>query len=127
MNNIFVGNLSLDASEQDIRCIFEKHGTVERFRIMTDRQTGKPRGFAFVEMTDDSDAEKAIVAVNGIELNGRAMNVSAARPQLYRSSGNAASRSQKDFTAAIPVETHQRETQQSKDNDDQNGSLPIQS
>ncbi len=127
MNNIFVGNLSLEASEQDIRCIFEKHGTVERFRIMIDRQTGKPRGFAFVEMTDDGDAEKAIVAVNGIELNGRAMNVSAARPQLYRSAANAASRPQNDFTAAIPAETHQRETRQSKDNDDQNGSLPIQS
>ena len=112
MNNIFVGNLSLDASEQDIRCIFEKHGTVERFRIMTDRQTGKPRGFAFVEMTDDGDAEKAIVAVNGIELNGRAMNVSAARPQLYRSSASEGSRSKKEFKAAAPPETHERETGQ---------------
>ena len=55
MNNIFVGNLGLDATEQDIRCVFEKYGTVERFRIMTDRQTGQPRGFAFVEMADDAD------------------------------------------------------------------------
>jgi cold-inducible RNA-binding protein len=88
MNNIFVGNLSLQATEQDIRCVFEKYGTVDRFRIMTDRQTGKPRGFAFLEMTNDADAEKAIGALNGIELNGRAINVSAARPQLYRNAGS---------------------------------------
>lgn len=84
MNNIFVGNLSLEATEQDLRSIFEKHGTIERSRIMTDRQTGEPRGFAFVEMTNDVDAEKAIVALNGTELNGRAINVNAARPQLHR-------------------------------------------
>ena len=91
MNNIFVGNLSFDATEHDIRCIFEKYGTVERFRIMMDRQTGQPRGFAFVEMTKDADAEKAITALNGTELNGRAINVNAARPQLYRNSGSAGS------------------------------------
>jgi RNA recognition motif-containing protein len=71
MNNIFVGNLSPEATEQDVRTVFEKHGTVERFRIMTDRETGRPRGFAFVEMADDSDAEKAITALHGTELNGR--------------------------------------------------------
>ena len=96
MNNIFVGNLSPDATEQDIRAGFERHGTVERFRIMTDRETGQPRGFAFVEMTDDAAAEKAIAALNGTELNGRAINVNAARPQLYRHSGNGGSRSKKD-------------------------------
>jgi RNA recognition motif-containing protein len=96
MNNIFIGNLGLDATEQDIRCVFEKYGTVERFRIMTDRQTGQPRGFAFVEMADDADAEKAIVALNGIELNGRAINVSAARPQLYRNPGSGPSRVRAD-------------------------------
>ena len=96
MNNIFVGNLGLDATEHEIRCVFEKYGTVERFRIMTDRLTGQPRGFAFSEMADDADAEKAIVAVNGIELNGRAMNVSAARPQLYRNSGSGNSRLRAD-------------------------------
>ena len=68
MNNIFIGNLGLDATEQDIRCVFEKYGTVQRFRIMTDRLTGQPRGFAFVEMADDADAAKAILAVNGIAL-----------------------------------------------------------
>jgi cold-inducible RNA-binding protein len=96
MNNIFVGNLGLDATEQDIRCVFEKYGSVERFRIMTDRLTGQPRGFAFVEMADDADAVKAIVALNGIELHGRAINVSAARPQLYRNSASRGSRLRAD-------------------------------
>jgi len=93
MNNIFVGNLSPEATEQDVRCIFEKHGTVDRFRLMTDRQTGQPRGFAFVEMADDADAEKAIVALNGTELNGRLINVNPARPQLHRHSGAGSRRS----------------------------------
>ncbi|MBZ5594929.1 MAG: RNA-binding protein [Acidobacteriia bacterium] len=92
MNNIFVGNLSFDATAQDIRRIFEKHGTVERLRIMTDRRTKQPKGSAFVEMTDDADAEKAIIALNGMELNGRAINVNAARPQLHRSSASDGSR-----------------------------------
>jgi cold-inducible RNA-binding protein len=100
MNNIFVGNLGHDATEQDIRAIFAKHGIVERFRLMTDRETGQPRGFAFVEMTDDADAEKAIAALNGAELNGRPINVNAARPQLYRNSSNVSVRAKKDVAAA---------------------------
>ena len=95
MNNIFVGNLGPDATERDIRSLFEKHGTVDRFRIMTDRETGQPRGFAFVEMTDDADAEKAIAALNGTELSGRAIHVNAARPQLYRHSVSGGARSKK--------------------------------
>jgi RNA recognition motif-containing protein len=103
MNNIFVGNLGPDATEQDIRSIFEKHGTVERFRMMTDRETGQPRGFAFVEMGQDGDAEKAIAALNGAELNGRAIHVNAARPQLYRNSGNGGLRSKKDDSKARTI------------------------
>jgi len=91
MHNIFVGNLSPEATQQDIRSIFEKHGTVERFRLMTDRETGQPRGFAFVEMAQDTAAEKAIAALNGAELNGRSIHVNAAGPQLYRNSGNGGS------------------------------------
>ena len=81
MNNIFVGNLSPDATEQDIRSMFDKHGTVERFRIMTDRETGQPRGFAFVEMTNDAEGDRAIEAINGREVEGRALNVNEARPK----------------------------------------------
>ena len=61
-------------------------------------------------MTDDTAAEQAIAALNGTELNGRAINVKPARPQLYWHSGNGGSRSKKDFTAVTPVETHERET-----------------
>ncbi len=109
MNNIFVGNLSPDATEQDIRSIFEKHGLVDRFRMMIDGETGHPRGFAFVEMTDDSAAEKAIAALNGAELKGRGINVSAARPQLYRHSGNGGSRSKKEVTVVTAVENERGE------------------
>ena len=114
MNNIFVGNLSPDATEQDIRSMFDTHGTVERFRMMTDRETGQPRGFAFVEMTEDTAAETAIAALNGAELNGRAIHVNAARPQLYRNSGIGGSRSKTDSSEARTI-------------NDKNGSLPIQS
>jgi len=105
MNNIFVGNLSPDATEHEIRTIFEKHGTVERFRIMTDRATGQPRGFAFVEMADDACAEKAINALNGTEHSGRVIQVNPARLQLHRHSGNGRSRSNGDFTASAHRDT----------------------
>jgi cold-inducible RNA-binding protein len=107
MNNIFVGNLSLDATEQDIRSIFEKIGSVDRVRMMTDRETGQPRGFAFVEMTDDSAAEKAIAALNGAALKGRGINVNAAHPQLYRHSGNGGSRSKQKVMAVTAVEINE--------------------
>ena len=103
MNNIFVGNLSPDATKQDIRSMFDAHGTVERFRMMTDRETGQPRGFAFVEMTEDTAAETAIAALNGAELNGRAIHVNAARPQLYRNTANGGSRSKTDSGEARTI------------------------
>ena len=81
MKNIFVGNLSFGTSEQDIRSLFEAHGTVERVNIVTDRDTGQPRGFAFVEMTNDAEGNKAINAINGKEVGGRALNVNEARPK----------------------------------------------
>jgi cold-inducible RNA-binding protein len=81
MKNIFVGNLSFGATEDSVRALFETHGTVERVSIVTDRETGQPRGFGFVEMTDDGEAERAIAAVNGQELGGRALNVNEARPK----------------------------------------------
>src|SRR5882724_11894780 len=81
MKNIFVGNLSFGTTEQDIRALFEAHGSVDRVNIVTDRDTGQPRGFAFVEMTNDAEGEKAIDAVNGREVGGRALNVNEARPK----------------------------------------------
>src|SRR3954471_23103550 len=81
MKNIFVGNLSFQTTEQDIRSLFEAHGSVDRVNIVTDRDSGQPRGFAFVEMTNDAEGERAIEAINGRELGGRSLNVNEARPK----------------------------------------------
>lgn len=87
MKNIYVGNLSFDATEESVRALFEAYGTVGRVNIVTDRDTGQPRGFGFVEMANDGEGEKAIAAVNGTELGGRALNVNEARPKAERSGG----------------------------------------
>lgn len=81
MTNIFVGNLSYQTTQQDLEAAFAQYGAVERVSIVTDRDTGQPRGFAFVEMTERRDAETAISQLNGAELNGRALNVNEARPK----------------------------------------------
>jgi len=87
LTNIFVGNLSFGATESSIRSLFEAHGTVERASLVTDRDTGRSRGFAFVEMSDSREAEAAINALNGAELDGRALNVNLAKPKTERSGG----------------------------------------
>ena len=87
MKNIFVGNLDYDTTEDDLRSMFEAHGPVEGVRIMTDRDTGRSRGFAFVEMTNDPDADRAIAELNGAALRGRALNVNEARPKPDRAGG----------------------------------------
>lgn len=87
MKNIFVGNLDFGATEQSIRALFEPYGAVERVNIVTDRDTGQPRGFAFVEMTNVNEADRAISALNGTNLGGRALNVNEARPKPDRGGG----------------------------------------
>ena len=84
MKNIFVGNLDFHATDQAVRSLFEQYGAVNSCRIMTDRDTGRSRGFAFVEMENDEEAEKAIAALNGYTLDGRALNVNVARPKPER-------------------------------------------
>jgi len=81
MKNIFVGNLSFQTTEQDIRSLFEVHGSVDRVNIVTDRDSGQPRGFGFVEMTNNAEGDRAIAAVNGKEVGGRALNVNEAKPK----------------------------------------------
>jgi cold-inducible RNA-binding protein len=81
MKNIFVGNLSFGATEDSVRSLFAAHGIVERVNIVTDRDTGQARGFGFVEMTNDSEGDKAIAALNGRDLDGRALNVNEAHPK----------------------------------------------
>ena len=87
MKNIYVGNLSFGATEDSVRALFEVHGAVSRVSIATDRETGQPRGFGFVEMSNDSEGEKAIAALNGVQFDGRALNVNEARPKAERSGG----------------------------------------
>jgi len=87
MTNIFVGNLSFQTSQEDLTAAFTQYGAVERVNIVTDRDSGQPRGFAFVEMTDRREAETAISVLNGTELNGRAMNVNEARPKTEGGGG----------------------------------------
>ena len=87
MKNIFVGNLEFGATEDQLRTLFENYGTVERASILTDRETGRSRGFAFVEMGNADEAERAISALNGYAMGGRALNVNEARPREERGGG----------------------------------------
>jgi cold-inducible RNA-binding protein len=87
LKNIFVGNLDFNTSEEELRQLFEVHGQVDRVSIMTDRDTGRSRGFGFVEMTSAEDGEKAIAALNGSQVNGRTLNVNEARPKPERTGG----------------------------------------
>lgn len=85
MKNLFVGNMSFQTTEDELRAIFEPLGEITRIQIMTDRDTGRSRGFAFVGMSSDEEAVKAITALNGKEVNGRAWNVNEAHPKPERS------------------------------------------
>jgi len=87
MKNIFVGNLSFGATEDAIRSMFEAYGTVERVNVVTDRETGRARGFGFVEMSVDAEAERAIAGLNGKDLDGRTLNINEARPKEDRGGG----------------------------------------
>jgi RNA recognition motif-containing protein len=84
MKNLFVGNMSFSTTESDLRTIFEPFGEIARVNVITDRDTGRARGFAFVEMNNDEEAAKAIAALNGKEVDGRALNVNEARPKADR-------------------------------------------
>jgi RNA recognition motif-containing protein len=81
MKKLYVGNLSFDATEDELRQLFEPHGAVESAKLATDRDTGRTRGFGFVEMTSDAEAGAAIAALNGAEVGGRALIVNEARPK----------------------------------------------
>jgi cold-inducible RNA-binding protein len=87
MKNIFVGNLSFGTTEDTIRSMFESYGTVDRVNIVTDRDTGRARGFAFVEMGADTEGNAAINGLNGRDVDGRTLNVNEARPKTDRGSG----------------------------------------
>lgn len=84
MKNIYVGNLDFKITEDDLRQAFAAYGQVDKVTILKDRDTGQPRGFGFVEMTNDEEAEKAIHAMNGAQLGSRALNVNEARPKTSK-------------------------------------------
>jgi len=92
MVNIFVGNLSFQTTQDELQGAFAAYGTVERVSIVTDRDSGQPRGFGFVEMSERSAAEAAISQLNGKEMNGRALNVNEARPKTQGGGGDRGGR-----------------------------------
>src|ERR1017187_939437 len=92
VKNIFVGNLSFNTGEEELRQLFEPFGQVDRVSIMTDRDTGRSRGFGFVEMTSAEDGEKAIAAMNGSQIGGRTLKVNEARPKVERGGGGGRDR-----------------------------------
>ena len=92
MKNLYVGNLPHSTTEPELRGLFEAHGAVEKVSLVTDRETGRSRGFAFVEMTDAGEAEKAVAALNGTELGGRALKINEAKPKTDRPGGGGGGR-----------------------------------
>jgi RNA recognition motif-containing protein len=87
MKKLYVGNLPFSADENELESIFKPYGELESLTIVRDRDTGQPRGFAFVEYKDDAAGEAAIAATNGMQVGGRALAVNEARPQAPRSGG----------------------------------------
>src|SRR5215831_13016721 len=87
MKNVYVGNLPNSTTGAELRHIFEAHGSVEKITLVTDRDTGRSRGFGFVEMANASEADKAIVALNGTDLGGRTLTINEAKPRSERPTG----------------------------------------
>ena len=87
MKNIYVGNISFQTSEQDLDAAFSAYGQVDRVQIVKDRDTGQSRGFAFVEMANNAEADKAMEALNGADMGGRTLTVNEARPREPRQGG----------------------------------------
>ena len=90
MTKLFVGNLPFSATEQSVRALFEPHGTIESIALINDRDTGRPRGFGFIEMSS-SDASKAMQALNGKDFEGRALKVNEAQSKERNGGGFRAS------------------------------------
>jgi RNA recognition motif-containing protein len=96
-NKLFVGNLSFNTTENDLQDAFAAHGTVVEANLMMDRMSGKPRGFGFVTMSSPEEAQKAIEALNGKDLGGRALTVNVARPREERSGGGGGGGGRREY------------------------------
>jgi cold-inducible RNA-binding protein len=95
MKNIYVGNLDFGVTEEQLRTLFATYGQVDKVTLVTDRDTGQPRGFGFVEMANAAEADKAIGALNGTPLSGRNLNVNEARPKVERGGDRGGPRRQR--------------------------------
>ena len=91
-NKLFVGNLSFNTTDSDLQAAFGAHGTVTETNLMMDRETGRPRGFGFITMSSAEEAQKAIDALNGKDMDGRALTVNVAKPREERSGGGGGER-----------------------------------
>ena len=92
MKNLYVGNLPHSTTEDELRNLFQAHGAVEKITLVTDRDTGRSRGFGFVEMTNANEADKAIAALNGSDLGGRTLTINEAKPKSERPGGGGGRR-----------------------------------
>ena len=92
MKNLYVGNLPHSTTEPDLRNLFSPYGQIDNISIITDRDTGRSRGFAFVEMADAGEAEKAIAALNGSDMGGRALKINEAKPKTEKPRSNSGPR-----------------------------------
>jgi RNA recognition motif-containing protein len=99
-NKLFVGNLSFNTTENDLRDAFAEHGSVDEAKLMTDRDTGRPRGFGFVTMSTAEEAQTAIDALNGKQLDGRALTVNVAKPREERSGGSGYGSARREYSGA---------------------------
>ena len=99
-NKLFVGNLSFNTTENDLRDAFAEHGTVHEVKLMTDRDTGRPRGFGFVTMSTPEEAQAAMNALNGKQLDSRALTVNVAKPREERSGGGGHSSARREYSGA---------------------------
>src|SRR3954470_23863191 len=96
-NKLFVGNISFDTTENDLQDAFAAHGTVVEANLMMDRATGRPRGFGFVTMSTEEEAQKAIEALNGATVDGRNLTVNIARPREERSGGGGGGGGRREY------------------------------
>ena len=99
-NKLFVGNLSFNTAENDLRDAFAEHGSVDEVKLMTDRDTGRPRGFGFVTMSTAEEAQAAMNALNGRQLDGRALTVNVAKPREERSGGSGYGSARREYSGA---------------------------
>jgi cold-inducible RNA-binding protein len=99
-SKLFVGNLSFNTTENDLQDAFAAHGTVVEANLVTDRMSGRPRGFGFVTMGTPEEAEQAVNALNGASLDGRALTVNIAKPREERSGGGFGGRGRREYSGA---------------------------